>query len=153
MKHHLSSICQIVAETEALMLTSGHPFIMTLYSCFKSKDHILFVTECMSGGDPKEQLDEVEVFSQKRATFYVAEITLAVQCLHQRGILHWDGHCKSAHFGLSKLGLFSHCKARYNLAFSGLRQRNMKLKQWIIVLIRYFCLVSVAYPCFFVLKA
>jgi len=69
----------------------------------------------MSGGDLKKQLDEVEVFSEKRAKFYAAEITLAVQFLHQHGILHRnlklgnvlvssDGHCKIADFGLLKLG-------------------------------------------------
>jgi len=77
----------------------------------------------MSGGDLKEQLNEVGFFSENRATFYAAEITLAVQFLHQHGILHRDlklenvlvysdGHCKIADFGLSKLGLFRHCKAR-----------------------------------------
>jgi novel protein kinase C epsilon type len=79
--------------------------------------------EYMSGGNLKEQLDKVEVFSEERAKFYAAEITLAVQFLHQHGILHRDlklenvlvgsdGHCKIADFGLSKLGLFHHCKAR-----------------------------------------
>jgi novel protein kinase C epsilon type len=79
--------------------------------------------EYMSGGDLKKQLDEVEVFSEKRAKFYAAEITLAVQFLHQHGILHRnlklesvlvgsDGHCKIADFGLLKLGQFRHCKAR-----------------------------------------
>ena len=32
--------CVIMAEKEALMLTSGHPYITTLYSCFQNKDHI-----------------------------------------------------------------------------------------------------------------
>jgi len=37
-----SSICDIMAEKEALMLTTGHPFITTLYSCFQNKDHLFF---------------------------------------------------------------------------------------------------------------
>jgi len=37
-----SNICEIMAEKEALMLTSGHPFITTLYSCFQNKNHIFF---------------------------------------------------------------------------------------------------------------
>ena len=76
----------------------------------------------MSGGDLKEHLDEVKVFSEKKAKFYAAEITLAVQFLHRHGILHRDlklenmlvgrdRHCEIANFGLSKLGLFRHCKA------------------------------------------
>jgi serine/threonine-protein kinase greatwall len=46
------------------------------------------VMEYMSGSDLKEVLDEVEIFSEKRTQFYAAEITLAVQFLHQHGILH-----------------------------------------------------------------
>ena len=79
----------------------------------------------MSGGDLKEQLDEVDVFSEEKAKFYAAEITLTIQFLHEHGILHRDlklenvlvdsdGHCKIADFGLCKLGLFRHCKARTN---------------------------------------
>jgi novel protein kinase C epsilon type len=75
----------------------------------------------MSGGGLKKQLDEVEVFSEKRARFYAAEITLAIQLLHQHWILNRDvklenvlvdadRHCKIADFGLSKLGLFRHNK-------------------------------------------
>ena len=108
-----SNICEIMAEKEALVLTSGHPFITILYSCFQNENHIFFVIDYMSGGDLKEQLDEVEVFSEKRTKFYAAEITLAVQFIHQHGILHRDlklenvlvssdGHCKIADFGLAK---------------------------------------------------
>jgi serine/threonine protein kinase len=79
--------------------------------------------EYMSGGDLLAQLEEVDVFSEERAKFYTAEITLGVQFLHQHGILHRDlklenvlvdsdGHCRISDFGLSKLGLFRHCEAR-----------------------------------------
>jgi novel protein kinase C epsilon type len=34
-----SNIFEIMAEKETLILTSGHPFITTLYSCFQNKDH------------------------------------------------------------------------------------------------------------------
>ena len=115
------NICEIAAEKEALMLSSGHPFITTLYSCFQNKEHLFFVMEFMSGGNLKQQLYKVEFFSEKRTQFYAAEITLAVQFLHEHGILHRDlklenmlvgsdGHCKVADFGLSKLGLFRYCK-------------------------------------------
>jgi len=118
-----SNICEIMAEKEVFMLTSGHPFITTMYCCFQNTEHVFFVMEYMSGGNLKEQLDEVEFFSEKRTKFYAAEIVLAVQFLHQHGILHRDlklenvlvdsdGHCKIADFGLSKLGLFRHCKTR-----------------------------------------
>jgi serine/threonine protein kinase len=37
-------ICEIMIEKEALMLTSGHPFVTTLYSCFQNK-------ACLNFGD------------------------------------------------------------------------------------------------------
>jgi hypothetical protein len=40
-----TDICAIMAEKEALMLTSGHPYITPLYYCFQNKDHIFFVME------------------------------------------------------------------------------------------------------------
>jgi hypothetical protein len=84
------NICDIMAEKEAMMLTTGHPFIASLYSCFQNKDHLFFVMEYMSGGDLMTQLEEVDVFSEERTKFYTAEVTLAVQFLHQHGILHED---------------------------------------------------------------
>jgi novel protein kinase C epsilon type len=87
--------------------------------------------EYMSGDDLKEQLNELEVFCERRTKFYAAEITLAVQFLHRHGILHRDlklenvlvgsdGHCKIADFGLSKLGLFGHSKTRSLCGTQGL---------------------------------
>ena len=46
-----SNICEIVTEKQALMLTTGHPYITTLYSCFQNKEHLFFVMEYLSGGD------------------------------------------------------------------------------------------------------
>jgi serine/threonine protein kinase len=116
-------ISGIMVERKALNLTFGNPFITTLYSCFQNENHLFFVMEYMSGGDLKEQLDKVDVFSEERTKFYTAEISLAVQFLHELGILHRDlklenvlvgsdGHCKIADFGISKLGMYRRIKTR-----------------------------------------
>jgi serine/threonine protein kinase len=44
--------------------------------------------EYVSEGDLWEQLQKVNVFSQKRTQFYSAEIVLALQYLHKKGIIH-----------------------------------------------------------------
>jgi hypothetical protein len=39
-KSHITSCCNVssnITEKEALALASGHPFIMTLYSCFQKE--------------------------------------------------------------------------------------------------------------------
>jgi serine/threonine protein kinase len=56
-------------------------------------------------------------FSEEKARFYTAEIVLAIEYLHNRGIIYRDlkpenillsidGHLKIADFGLSKPGVF-----------------------------------------------
>jgi serine/threonine protein kinase len=44
--------------------------------------------EYLSGGNMAEELEKVGVFSEERARFYAAEITLALEFLHRYGILH-----------------------------------------------------------------
>jgi serine/threonine protein kinase len=58
-----------MAEKGTLVLTTGHLFITTVYSSFQNKEHTFFVMEYVSGGDLKELLYEVGIFSEKRAKF------------------------------------------------------------------------------------
>jgi novel protein kinase C epsilon type len=44
--------------------------------------------EYMSGGSMLEELGKVGVFTKQRVQFYAAEITLALEFLHRRGIVH-----------------------------------------------------------------
>jgi novel protein kinase C epsilon type len=44
--------------------------------------------EYVSGGNVANELGKVRVFSEKRAQFYAAEITLALEFLHRYGIAH-----------------------------------------------------------------
>jgi novel protein kinase C epsilon type len=44
--------------------------------------------EYPSGGSLVTQVQQVQVFMEERAQFYAAEITLALEFLHKRGILH-----------------------------------------------------------------
>jgi len=53
------------------------------------QEHLFFVMEYVSGGNMADELERVGVFSEERARFYVAEITLALEFLHRFGILHW----------------------------------------------------------------
>ncbi len=72
--------------------------------------------EYMVGGDLKSLLTVSGFFDEDSARFYCAEITLALQYLHNHGIVHRDikpdnmllsatGHVKLTDFGLSKIDL------------------------------------------------
>ena len=45
-----NKIKRALAEQEILM-TSNHPFIVTLYHCFQSQDYLYFVMEYCMGGE------------------------------------------------------------------------------------------------------
>ncbi|KAL5282789.1 MASTL family protein [Megaselia abdita] len=108
-------VSQVITERNALAL-SRSPFCVNLYYSLQSVSYIYLVMEYMVGGDLKSLLTMYGFFDEISARFYVAEITLALQYLHQHGIVHRDikpdnmlisatGHVKLTDFGLSKIEL------------------------------------------------
>lgn len=105
------------AITERNVLSvSNHNFIVSLQYAFQTEDRLFLVMEYCPGGDLSDYLEAEEYFSEDRARLYIAEIILAIEDLHQRGIIFRDlkpdnivldryGHCKLTDFGLSKEGL------------------------------------------------
>eukprot|EP00118_Oscarella_pearsei_P006029 m.27564 g.27564 ORF g.27564 m.27564 type:complete len:1054 (+) comp30158_c0_seq1:213-3374(+) len=97
-----------------------HPFLINLYSCFQTKDHVCFVMEYSPGGDLMMHI-HTDVFSEKRACFYSGCVVLGLQYLHERGVVYRDlkldnllldeeGYLKIADFGLCKEGMWYGCK-------------------------------------------
>ncbi|KAG6964628.1 hypothetical protein JG687_00005871 [Phytophthora cactorum] len=81
-----------------------------------TKDNLYFVMEYCPGGELSTHLERATRFTEEVAAFYAAELLLAVQQLHQHGILHRDlkpenilltedGHLKLVDFGISKFGI------------------------------------------------
>ena len=52
------------------------------------QEHLFFIMEYLTGGSMAEELCKVKVFTEQRAQFYTAEITLALEFLHRHGIVH-----------------------------------------------------------------
>ena len=90
-----------------------HPFIVGLYYAFQTNSHLHLVMEYVNGGELFFHISHFGRFSEERVRFYAAEILLALQCLHGKGIIYRDlklenilldkdGHVKITDFGLSK---------------------------------------------------
>ena len=93
-----------------------HPFIMKLQFAFQDEYNLYLIMEFVNGGELFHHLKKDGRFNEKRAKFYVAELTLALEYLHEQGVVYRDvkpenilidaeGHIRLTDFGLSKAGL------------------------------------------------
>uniref|UniRef100_A0A3P9MJA5 protein kinase C n=1 Tax=Oryzias latipes TaxID=8090 RepID=A0A3P9MJA5_ORYLA len=94
---------------------SHHPFLINLFACFQTSQHVCFVMEYTAGGDLMMHI-HTDVFTEPRAVFYAACVVLGLQFLHDHKIVYrdlkldnllldTDGYVKIADFGLCKEGM------------------------------------------------
>ena len=99
-----------------IMTLIDHPFVVKLHNAFQSSETLYFVTDFLNGGELFYHLCNEIRFSEDRARFYAAQLVLALEHLHENGIIYRDlkpenvlldsdGHLKITDFGLSKLKL------------------------------------------------
>ncbi|KAI8149359.1 kinase-like domain-containing protein [Fennellomyces sp. T-0311] len=107
----------ILAEKEVFMVANRekHPFLVGLHSTFMTASRVFFVMEYVAGGDLMMHIQGSR-FSEPRSRFYCAEVLLALEHLHSKGIIYRDlkldnvvlgadGHIKLADYGLCKGGM------------------------------------------------
>lgn len=94
----------------------NHPFIVGLNMAFQSKNKLFFVLDYCAGGELFFHLGKLGKFAEPRACFYAAEITLAIEYVHNLDVIYRDlkpenvlldarGHVRLTDFGLSKEGI------------------------------------------------
>ncbi|KAI0172104.1 kinase-like domain-containing protein [Hypoxylon sp. FL1284] len=111
-------VAHTVGERNILVRTamSESPFIVGLKFSFQTQNDLFLVTDYMSGGELFWHLQKEGRFDEKRAKFYIAELILAIQHLHNNDIVYRDlkpenilldanGHIALCDFGLSKANL------------------------------------------------
>uniref|UniRef100_A0A4W5RVU1 protein kinase C n=1 Tax=Hucho hucho TaxID=62062 RepID=A0A4W5RVU1_9TELE len=108
--------------------SSHHPFLVNLFACFQTPEHVCFVMEYTAGGDLMMHI-HADVFTEPRAVFYAACVVLVLWVdmkhrTHERQtpshpptpsssedlkldnlLLDTQGYVKIADFGLCKEGM------------------------------------------------
>uniref|UniRef100_A0A7N8XND7 protein kinase C n=1 Tax=Mastacembelus armatus TaxID=205130 RepID=A0A7N8XND7_9TELE len=78
-----------------------HPFLVNLFACFQTQEHVCFVMEYAAGGDLMMHI-HADVFSEPRAVFYAA---CSKPMFLDNLLLDTEGYVKIADFGLCKEGM------------------------------------------------
>ncbi|GAA5936588.1 uncharacterized protein JCM15063_001930 [Sporobolomyces koalae] len=109
------ALAQVFAERQVLALTVDSPFLVSLKFSFQSSTNLFFVIDYKGGGELFQHLQrDGGRFEESRVRYYVGEIILAIEYLHERGIVYRDlkpenilldsnGHVVLCDFGLSKV--------------------------------------------------
>ncbi|KAF9078087.1 kinase-like domain-containing protein [Rhodocollybia butyracea] len=79
-----------VIQERRLLEEVDHPFIVNLRYAFQDDENCFFVLDLMLGGDLRFHLERLGSLPEDVVKFYVAQLSSAVEFLHQSGIMHRD---------------------------------------------------------------
>ena len=98
----LQDIDWVQTEKHVFETASNHPFLVGLHSCFQTPSRLFFVIEFVRGGDLMFHMQRQRRLPEEHARFYSAEICLALNFLHTRGIYHTMYHSTVATHSVEK---------------------------------------------------
>uniref|UniRef100_A0A3B3SXI7 protein kinase C n=1 Tax=Paramormyrops kingsleyae TaxID=1676925 RepID=A0A3B3SXI7_9TELE len=114
--HDDEDIDWVQTEKHVFEQASSNPFLVGLHSCFQTDSRLFLVIEYVNGGDLMFHMQRQRKLPEEHARFYAAEICIALNFLHERGIIYRDlkldnvlldheGHIKLTDYGMCKEGI------------------------------------------------
>jgi serine/threonine protein kinase len=114
---HKRLVEQTKTERTILESVNRHPFVVKLFYAFQDHEKLYLILEYAQGGELFTHLAQERMFSEEVASFYMAEMVLALEHLHRNlGVVYRDlkpenclldaeGHLLLTDFGLSKVAV------------------------------------------------
>lgn len=114
---HKKLVEQTKTERAILESVNRHPFIVKLFYAFQDHEKLYLMLEYAEGGELFTHLAQERMFPEEKASFYMAEMVLALEHLHRNlGVVYRDlkpenclldaeGHLLLTDFGLSKVAV------------------------------------------------
>ncbi|GAW07461.1 agc yank protein kinase [Lentinula edodes] len=85
----MKAVANVIQERR-LLEEVDHPFIVNLRYAFQDDENCFFVLDLMLGGDLRFHLERLGSLQEDVVKFYVAQLSSAVEFLHEIGIMHRD---------------------------------------------------------------
>lgn len=77
-----------VRSERDILADSNSPWVVKLYTTFQDPYFLYMLMEFLPGGDLMTMLIKYEIFSEDITRFYMAEMILAIDAVHQLGYIH-----------------------------------------------------------------
>merc|ERR1719357_955778 len=96
-----------------LLAAADNTWLVKLHFSFQDDEYLYLVMEYCPGGDLMTILMREDILSEPHTRFYMSELAMAIQCVHDLGFAHRDlkpdnvlidfeGHVQLSDFGLAK---------------------------------------------------
>ena len=111
-------ISSLLVEHTIGIIQDKPSFLAGIMASFQDPEYLYMVFEFYSGGDLLYHLNKEKIFPELRTRFYIAEISIALFFLHNRGIIYrdlklenilldYEGHIKLVDFGMCTEGVIN----------------------------------------------
>lgn len=137
-----NQMAHVKAERD-ILAEADNEWVVKLYYSFQDDKFLYLVMDYIPGGDLMSLLIKFEIFPEDLARFYIAELVLAIESVHNMGFVHRDikpdnvlidrdGHIKLTDFGLCTGFRWTHDSKYYEEKDGHKRQPSLEygMHQW-----------------------
>lgn len=103
-----------VMNERNLLATLKHDFIVNMHYAFQDRENLFVVLDLLEGGDLRYHLSRLKKFTEEQTKFFVANLVVGLEYIHNQGIIHRDikpenlvfdsnGYLRITDFGIARI--------------------------------------------------